>query len=192
MPEVCTSGVLLVDDEPSIRELLSIHLRKAGLQPILAEDGIDALVKLRVTLPKVIIVDLQMPRMSGYEFIAVMRRRFPNIPVVAISGSIPSDFPGEVKPDRWIEKSIHRFPDLMQIVKDLALRTPDRIDLPGVVSIPVRTRAGFAGYFVLTCTDCLRMFRAMSPPGNRKAEGTAVCTYCNARVPYLIESSEPL
>jgi len=192
MPEVCTSGVLLVDDEPSIRDLLSIHLEKAGLQAILAEDGIDALVKLRVMLPKVFIVDLQMPRMSGYEFIEVVRRRFPSIPVVAISGSIPSEFPGEVKPDRWIEKSIQRFPDLMEIVKDLARETPDLIDLPEVVSIPVRTRPGFAGYFVLTCTDCLRTFRAMRAPGNKTVEGTAVCTYCEARVPFLIESSVAL
>ena len=126
MPEVCASCVLLVDDDPSIRDLLSRQLEKAGFQAIHAEDGIDALVKLRDTLPKVIISDLQMPRMSGFEFIGVVRRRFPTIPVVALSGSIPSEFPGEIKPDCWFEKSMQRFPELMQIVNDLARKTPDR------------------------------------------------------------------
>jgi len=192
MPEVCTSCVLLVDDDAAIRDLLSKHLEIAGFKALHAEDGIDALVKLRVTLPRVIIADLQMPRMSGYEFIEVVRRRFPSIPVVAISGSIPSEFPGENKPDRWIEKSFQRFPDLMQIVKELARKAPDHIDLPEEVRIPVRTRPGFTGYFVLTCTDCLRTFRARWTPGSQRGEGTAVCTHCEARVPFLIESLEVL
>ena len=71
-------------------------------------------------------------------------------------------------------------------------KRPIDVDLPQVVSIPVRTRPGFAGYFVLTCTDCLRTFRATSTPGNKTGEGTAVCTYCEARVPFLIESPELL
>ena len=89
MPEVSASCVLLVDDDPSMRNLVSVYLEKVGLQAIHAEDGIDAIVKLRETLPRVIITDIQMPRMSGLEFIGVVRRRFPTIPVVAVSGSAP-------------------------------------------------------------------------------------------------------
>jgi CheY-like chemotaxis protein len=191
MPEVCANCVLLVDDDPSIRKLLSRHLEEAGFQAIQAEDGIDALVKLRDTLPKVIISDMEMPRMSGSEFIGVVRRRFPVIPVVALSGSISSEFPEEARPDYYLEKNIQRLPDLLHVVKDLARKTPDHIDLPQVVPTPVRTRPGFAGYFMLTCTDCLRTFRATSTPGNEVIEGTAVCTYCEAHVPFLIESPEP-
>jgi CheY-like chemotaxis protein len=182
---------LLVDDDPSIRNLVSTHLEKVGLQAIHAEDGIDGLVKLRDTLPRVIISDLEMPRMSGLEFIGVVRRRFPLIPVVALSGSIPSEFPEEARPDHFLEKNSQRLPDLLHLVKDLARKTPDHIDLPQAVPTPVRTRLGFAGYFTLTCTDCLRTFRATSTPGNKVVEGTAVCTYCEARVPFLIESSKP-
>ena len=159
MPEVCANCVLLVDDDPSIRDLLSMHLEKAGFQAIHAEDGIDALVKLRDTLPRVIISDLQMPRMSGFEFIGVVRRRFPTIPVVALSGSIPREFSEEIKPDCWFEKSMQRFPELLQTVNYLARKTPDHVDLPQVISIPIRTRPGGDGYIVLTCTDCLRSFR---------------------------------
>lgn len=123
MLKVCGT-VLLVDDDPSIRNLLARYLEKEGFETLQAEDGIDALVKLRDTLPKVIVTDLQMPRMSGWEFINVVRRRFPAIPIVALSGSIPREFPVEVKPDRWFEKSMKRFPDLVQVISDLAQETP--------------------------------------------------------------------
>jgi len=58
------------------------------------------------------------------------------------------------------------------------------------VNTPARASPSFAGYFMLDCTDCLRTFRATSTHGNMTAEQTAVCVYCQACVPFLIESSE--
>jgi CheY-like chemotaxis protein/DNA-directed RNA polymerase subunit RPC12/RpoP len=191
MRDVSANSILLVDDDPTIREILSMELEEAGFKAQQAEDGIDGLVKLRDELPKVIISDLQMPRMSGIEFISVVRRRFPSIPVIALSGSIPSEFPAEAKPDVWFEKGGLQVHALLQAVHDLVRKTPDCANFPQVVTIPVRTRPGFAGYFMLTCTDCLRTFRATSTPENKRVDRTAICTYCEARVPFLIESSEP-
>lgn len=191
MPEVCPNCVLLVDDDPSIRDLLSRHLAKEGIEAIHAEDGIDALVKLRVMLPRVIISDLKMPRMSGFEFIKVVRRRFPTIPVVALSGWIPSEFSEEIHPDCWFEKSMLGFPELLQTVKYLARKTPDRIDPVQVISIPIRIRLSGADDIALTCTDCLRLFKVANTPLNRTEESTAVCTHCQARVLFWIESPEP-
>jgi CheY-like chemotaxis protein len=191
MRDVSANSVLLVDDDPTIRKFLSSQLEEAGFKAQQAEDGIDGLVKLRDKLPKVIISDLQMPRMSGIEFIAVVRQRFPSIPVIILSGSIQRELPEEVRPDRWFRKSVQQVPELLQAVHDLARKTPDRADLPQVISTPVRTRPGGAGYFVLTCTDCLRLFQVTSTPEKKTVERTAVCVYCEARVPFLIESSEP-
>ena len=191
MPELCAKCVLLVDDDLSIRDLLSRNLEQAGFRAVHAENGIDALVKLQDTLPKVIISDMQMPRMSGFEFISVVRRRFPSIPVIVLSGSIQRELPEEARPDRWFRKYAQQIPELLQAVHDLARKTPDRAYLPQVISTPVRTRPGGDGYFVLTCTDCLRLFQVTSTPENKTVERTAVCVYCEARVPFLIESSEP-
>jgi hypothetical protein len=121
----------------------------------------------------------------------VVRRRFPCIPVIVLSGSIQRELPEEVRPDRWFGKYAQQIPGLLQAVHDLARRTPDRACLPQVISIPVRTRPDGDGYFVLTCTDCLRLFQVTSTPENKTVEGTAVCVYCEACVPFLIESSEP-
>jgi CheY-like chemotaxis protein len=180
-----------VDDEPPIRNLLSIHLKKAGFQAIHAEDGIDALMKLRDTLPSVIISDLKMPRMSGFEFIAVVRRRFPTIPIIALAGEIPSEFSVDIKPDCWFEKGMLGLPELMKTVSYLARKAPNHIDLPPAISIPIRTGPGGDGYIVLTCPDCLRLFRVTNTSGNKGVEGTAVCTHCEARVPFSIESPAP-
>ncbi|MGD0460164.1 MAG: response regulator [Terriglobia bacterium] len=191
MRDVSANSVLLVDDDPTIRKFLSSQLQEAGFKAQQAEDGIDGLVKLRDKLPKVIISDLQMPRMSGIEFISVVRRRFPSIPVIVLSGSIQRELPAEARPDRWFRKSVQQVPELLQAVHDLARKTPDCADLPQVISTPVRTRPDGAGYFVLTCTDCLRSFQVTSTPENKTVERTAVCVHCEARVPFLIESSEP-
>ncbi|MGB7592356.1 MAG: response regulator [Terriglobia bacterium] len=191
MRDVSANSVLLVDDDPTIRTFLSSQLEKAGFKAQQAEDGIDGLVKLRDKLPKVIISDLQMPRMSGFEFISVVRRRFPSIPVIVLSGSIQRELPAEAEPDRWFRKYAQQIPELLQAVHDLAQKAPDRAYLPQVISTPVRTRPGGDGYFVLTCTDCLRLFQVTSTPENKTVERTAVCVYCEARVPFLIESSEP-
>jgi len=188
--DVSADSVLLVDDDPSLRSLLSWRLGKAGFKVRQAEDGIDGVVKLRDEPPKVIICDLQMPRMSGFEFIGVVRRRFPTIRVIALSGSIPSELPAGTKPDRWFEKRVERLPELVRIVNELARTAPDHIDLPQEVPTPMRVRPGFGGYFMLACTECLRMFMSRSTSGKEAVEGNAVCTHCEACVPFLIESSE--
>jgi CheY-like chemotaxis protein len=180
---------LVVDDESSIRDLLSRHLEEAGYEALHAGDGLHALVILRNTLPKVIISDLQMPRMSGFEFIEIVRRRFPTIPVIALSGSIPSEFPAGTEPDRWFEKRLGTFAELVRAVDELARTAPHDVRLPQVISIPIRTRPGFDGYITLTCTECLRTFRARNGHGTDAAAGIAVCTHCEAPVQFLIENS---
>jgi CheY-like chemotaxis protein len=191
MREVSPNSVLLVDDDPSVRALLSRQLERAGFETHEAEDGIDGLVKLRNRLPKIIISDLEMPRMSGIEFVSVVRRRFPFIPVIVLSGSIRNDVPEEAEPDGWFEKGALDISELLQTLRALVRKTPDRADIPQVVTTPVRTRPGFAGHIILSCPDCLRTFAVTNTPEHKAVEGTAVCIYCEARVPFLIESSTP-
>ena len=84
MLEAGASSVLVVDDDCLMRRLLSRHLESAGYEALHAEGGLQAIGILRNRLPSVIISDLQMPRMTGWEFISVVRRRFPTLPIIAI------------------------------------------------------------------------------------------------------------
>ena len=62
--------ILVVDDTLDARELYAEYLRIAGLRAEVAEDGIDGLAKATELMPSVIIMDLAMPRMDGWEAIA--------------------------------------------------------------------------------------------------------------------------
>jgi CheY-like chemotaxis protein len=82
--------ILVVDDEEVIRELFTRLLQKEGYEVATAENGFDALLKLKQLKPDVIISDLNMPKMSGFEFLSVVRRRFPEASVIASSGAYGS------------------------------------------------------------------------------------------------------
>jgi len=79
MIESAKGRILVVDDEPSVRESLQSLLTEVGYEVSTAVDGFDALLRLKTFVPDVIISDLNMPQMSGFELLSVLRRRFPEI-----------------------------------------------------------------------------------------------------------------
>lgn len=82
-------SVLVIDDDDDIRESLSDVLGEIGYTVATATDGEDALAQLRLVRPRVILLDLNMPIMSGGEFLAAQRldpalRRIPTIIMTAV------------------------------------------------------------------------------------------------------------
>lgn len=82
-------AILVVDDDDDIRELLAEVLRDEGYRVTTARNGSDALTQLRAggTLPSLILLDLMMPVMNGFEFLAACRSdpALARIPVAVIS-----------------------------------------------------------------------------------------------------------
>jgi CheY-like chemotaxis protein len=78
--------ILVVDDETQSREMHAEALGSWGYKSVVARDGIDALLKVEEQSPDLVISDLQMRGMSGFELLSVLRRRYPEIPVLCISG----------------------------------------------------------------------------------------------------------
>jgi twitching motility two-component system response regulator PilG len=79
--------VLVIDDSNTIRRSAEIFLRQAGFEVILAEDGFDALAKISDHHPRVIFVDIMMPRLDGYQTCALVKQN-PNLkstPVIMLS-----------------------------------------------------------------------------------------------------------
>ncbi len=81
--------VLIVDDSPSVRLLTSKVVKNAGWLALTAKDGIDALETLRELedLPSIILSDIEMPRMGGYDMVAALKadERLREIPVIVIT-----------------------------------------------------------------------------------------------------------
>jgi CheY-like chemotaxis protein len=76
------SRVLVVDDSATVRDALRVHLEKHGLAVIDAVDGIDAIEKASVTCPRLIVLDLAMPRMNGIDAAPKLRQLCPNAPII--------------------------------------------------------------------------------------------------------------
>lgn len=80
-------GVLVVDDEPDVRDFLATCLEDAGFRVRTAFDGADALEKIIKNIPDLITLDLVMPRVSGIELMRKLRtnKEWSKIPVVIIT-----------------------------------------------------------------------------------------------------------
>ena len=87
-------SILVVEDDPGIREMLCRQIRKADWQVIEAENGKEALHMLDKHLPKLILSDLMMPEMDGFELVHRLKQhdRWRNIPVIILTAkSITSE-----------------------------------------------------------------------------------------------------
>ena len=80
--------VLAVDDSPTIRKLLTMTLERQGFDVISAADGVEALTVLSEQLPDVILSDINMPRLGGYQLCKFVKKydRTKHIPVIMLSG----------------------------------------------------------------------------------------------------------
>jgi DNA-binding NarL/FixJ family response regulator len=79
--------ILLVDDEPGLREAVQAYLEESGYAVQVASNARDAWQLLEQTTPDLVISDIMMPQVSGYEFLKQMREdvRFLNLPVVFLT-----------------------------------------------------------------------------------------------------------
>jgi two-component system response regulator AtoC len=77
--------ILVVDDEPRLREVVASALEDIGYRTLLAESGDEALKKVESEAVDLVLTDLRMPQMDGRELLQQLRRRWPNLPVVVMT-----------------------------------------------------------------------------------------------------------
>lgn len=84
-----TLSVMIVDDSPSVRKIHSKIIKNAGMQPFVARDGLEALEVLQLVQqpPDIILIDVEMPRMNGYELLAALKgqKNLRDVPVIMIT-----------------------------------------------------------------------------------------------------------
>ncbi len=83
------SCIMIVDDSPTIRKLVGATLTRQGYDVISAVDGMDALSKLNEQSPDLILLDITMPRMDGYQLCRIVKNNneTKDIPVIMLSGN---------------------------------------------------------------------------------------------------------
>ncbi len=84
-PPTTAARLLVVDDEPSIRDLLSASLRFAGYDVVTAADGSSALAQAEKHRPHLVVLDVMMPDMDGFEVTRRLRERGRDVPVLFLT-----------------------------------------------------------------------------------------------------------
>jgi CheY-like chemotaxis protein len=179
--------ILIVDDNAELRAACSTILVAAGYEVATAEDGFSGLLSLARDVPDLILCDLHLPRMSGFEFLSVVRRRFPEVRVVALSDAYLEDSnPGGLLADAFHSKGQGATTFLGTITTLLQSSTPSRSSRElAEVWIPMNAKdTNGQPYVVATCTDCFRTFPLAVPPEGSPEVLTAYCFFCSHEVRY--------
>jgi len=196
MPRPTKYQILVVDDDPSVRESVAMSLMAAGYDVVAAEDGFRALSQLKNKLPDLMLSDLDMPGMSGFELLSVVRRRFPQISTVAMSGAcVGNEVPFGVIADGFFAKG-GQSKNLLWTIRRLLLTTParssDHYRECAPAWIPRNGNDSEAmPYVVLTCAECLRAFSMNLTEGTTGEVLEIRCRSCQSMNRYIIQPSNP-
>lgn len=87
MNEAQQKKVLIIDDEAEMTRLLKIELEQEGFKAFVARDGQEGFSQIRTIMPDVIILDIMMPGMDGYEMLTILKAddATQNIPVILLT-----------------------------------------------------------------------------------------------------------
>ena len=89
--------ILIIDDEPQIRSMLKLMLEREGYEVVEAPDGVEGIKVYRQNPADLIITDLIMPNKDGIGMIIDLKKEFPNVKIIAMSGG------GLNKPDGYLK-----------------------------------------------------------------------------------------
>ena len=199
-PEPAKAHLLVVEDEPLIRRLFSMLLTSAGYSVAEADNGFAALEEIRRQRPALILSDLNMPRMTGFELLSVIRRRFPSIHVIAMSGAFPGDqVPAGVSADAFYEKSGRPIGTLVEVIEGLLAQANDGVktisaqqehDPQIALWVSRRGTPIVEPYILLACAECMRSFPHSLGPQSVAEPSMQVlktpCVFCAAPVTYAL------
>ena len=119
--------VLIVEDEPSFAEALTVGLRREGFRTTVAGDGVTALERWKIDDPDVVLLDVMLPRMSGIDVCREIRSAsdVPIIMVTAKTGEIDAVVGLEMGADDYVTKP-YRLRELVARIRAVLRRTDHR------------------------------------------------------------------
>ena len=175
--------ILVVDDDERVLHASQAVLESNGYEVRTARDGFEALIELRAALPDVIITDLGMPNMSGFELLSVVRKRFPQVSVIAISGQFAGGSGGLIA-DAFFAKGQFKPEELFAKVAALIAAGPPRQGTSTPCRAPVWTPLTGDGYYIVTCNDCLRSSPIAATDSDEDLR-QAECVFCGSQLSFL-------
>jgi chemosensory pili system protein ChpA (sensor histidine kinase/response regulator) len=119
--------VMVVDDSITVRQVTQRLLNRNGIDVLTAKDGVEALALLKQRRPDLMLLDIEMPRMDGFELAATIRKDedLKDLPIIMItsrSGKKHSDHATRIGVDRYLGKPYHEG-ELLENINSLLGRT---------------------------------------------------------------------
>jgi len=188
--------ILIIEDDSSVRETMALVLASQGYEVTTARDGLDALQQFKTRVPDLVLCDLEMPRMSGFELLSIIRRRFPEVGVVAMSGAFDTDVvPDGVVADAFYVKGGSKLQKLFCIVADVMHSSARWVsaharELPPIWAPRIGKDASGTLYALVACPECLRSF-ALPVPNSEATVMDTQCIFCLTDIRYMPGSSIP-
>ena len=110
--------IVVVEDDMHVRSLVSSTLRNQGYEVVQAGDGVEALTVLaaRTAEARAVVLDLDLPRMSGMACLRRMRARWPGVPVIVVTGDPGFDPAGQLEPGELLLRKPFRMTELTEAV----------------------------------------------------------------------------
>jgi len=116
--------VLLVDDDQAVREALRNVLQQTGYEVVLAPDGQEGADLLKARCFDLLLLDLELPGLSGWEVLDLSREHYPSMPVVILTGFLGQCVPGSLEgTDARLEKPPDVIP-LLETIAELLAESP--------------------------------------------------------------------
>jgi DNA-binding response OmpR family regulator len=145
--------LLVVEDEPTLRETLADNLRREGFRVVTAADGSEALARFRDERPTLVVLDLMLPGISGIEVCRIIRREsdLPILMLTAKSGEVDKIVGLEVGADDYVTKPFS-FGELLARIRALLRRSTARTEAearPGSLVDLGEIRVDVAGHRLL-------------------------------------------
>jgi CheY-like chemotaxis protein len=181
--------LLIVDDEADLRLSLSHLFMQFGHRVRTTEDGFSALQEFRSDPPDILLSDLNMPGMSGFELLSVVRRRYPVTYAIAMSGAFSGEsVPHGIAADAFYEKGagVGLLLSIMEAASE-ADRPPLRhadVQVPIWIPSNGHDHTG-SSYVMICCPECLRAFPEVLGEVARPVY-EANCTHCGSQIHYAI------
>ena len=118
-----TARILVVEDDESMRELLRLHLSTAGYTVEAAEDAIAAGYAVLKAAPDLIVCDVAMPHMDGFELVSALRadKALPRVPVIFLTSDADEGRARELAPSEFLEKPVRLEELLAAVTRHLPL-----------------------------------------------------------------------
>jgi CheY-like chemotaxis protein len=190
MPGKFNYRIILADDDEELLQTTATALKREGYFVETARDGFEALAILRGGQPEIVVSDLNLPNMSGFELLAVIRRRFPGIGVIAYSDQFSPLGPEGILADRFLRKGENSTFELLEEIRDLLQELPLRAQQAKPDTAPAWVPRSATGYIVVTCPFCLRSFSVSARNVEFGMVQKDTCVDCGAKVAFRLDATK--